>query len=123
MHKIMIVDDEPHIVKSVKTILEKRGYEVIGAESGRECLQKLEKERFDLILMDFFMPEMDGRMVIEEIRENPGLKGTKIAVLTSAEFRERGMEILKELNILDYIAKPIDIDDFTSRIKKIIEGK
>jgi len=118
----MIVDDEPHIVKSVKMILEKRGYDVIGAESGRECIQKLEKERVDLILMDFFMPEMDGRMVIEEIREIPDLKGTKIAILTSAEFRGRGMEILKELNILDYITKPIDIDDFTSRIKKIMKG-
>ena len=121
MSRIMVVDDEPHIVKSVKTILETMGYEVIGAESGDECMEKLEKEGVDLILMDFFMPGMDGRMVIEKIRENPDLKDTKIAFLTSAAFRGRGMGILEELNIVDYITKPIEIDDFISRMKKIIE--
>ena len=117
----MIVDDEPDIVELVKEILGFEGYTVVGATSGHECLKKLEKEPVDLILMDFFMPEMDGRMVIEKIRKNPGLKDMKIAVLTSAAFRKRGIKILKELNILDYITKPIEVDDFTSRIKKILK--
>ena len=121
MAKIMAVDDEPYIIESVKTILELEGYEVISAESGGECLKKLEKEPVDLILMDFFMPGMDGRMVIEKIREKPDLKDTKIAFLTSARFRERGMKIMKELDALDYITKPLEIDDFKSRIKKILE--
>ena len=117
----MIVDDEPYIIESVKTILEVQDYEVIGAESGDECLKKLEKEPVDLILMDFFMPQMDGRKVIEKIREKPDLKDTKIAFLTSARFRDRGITIMKKLNVMDYITKPLEIDDFTSRIKKIIE--
>jgi len=121
MSRIMIVDDEPDVVELLKEILEAEGYTVIGAESGYECLEKLEKEPVDLILMDFFMPEMDGRMVIEKIRENSKLGDTKIAFLTAAAFKKRGVEILKELDILDYIAKPIDVDDFTSRIKKIME--
>ena len=69
MTKIMIVDDEQEVIESIKTILELEGYEAVGAESGDECLKKLEKESVDLILMDFFMPGMDGRMVIEKIRE------------------------------------------------------
>jgi CheY-like chemotaxis protein len=117
----MIVDDEPYIIQSLKKVLEKEGFNVVGAESGSECLRKLQKEPADLILMDFFMPEMDGRMVIEKIRETPKLKDTKIAFLTSAAFGERGMEVLKELNILDYFTKPIDIDDFTSRIKNMLK--
>ena len=121
MSKIMIVDDEPDVVELVGEILEGEGYEVIGAESGDECLKKLEKEHVDLILMDFFMPGMDGRMVIEKIRETSRSRATKIAFLTSATFRKKGVEILKELDILDYIMKPIEIDDFTSRIKKIME--
>ena len=121
MPKVLIVDDEPDIIEAVKMILEKEGYEVIGAESGEECLKKLEEERVDLILMDFFMPEMDGRIVIEKIREIRDLKDIKIAFLTAATFKKRGMEIIKELNVLDYITKPIEVDDFTSRIKKIIE--
>ena len=121
MPKIMIVDDEPYVIESVKTILELEGYEVIGAESGADCMEKLKKEPVDLILMDFFMPGMDGRMVIEKIREIPNLKDAKVAFLTSARFRGRGMKIMKKLNIMDYIAKPLEIDDFTSRIRKILE--
>ncbi|ODS39107.1 MAG: hypothetical protein A7316_00440 [Candidatus Altiarchaeales archaeon WOR_SM1_86-2] len=122
MPRVMIVDDEPYIVKSVKTILEKEGYSVVGAESGDDCLKKLEKEPVDLILMDFFMPGMDGRAVIERIRENPDLKSTKIAFLTSASFREKGLEILDVLGVSDYIVKPIEVHNFTSKIKKIFKN-
>lgn len=122
MQKIMVVDDEPDIIESVKMILESEGYEVTGAENGEECLKKLKDMEVDLILMDFFMPQMDGRMVIENIRKKPGLKPVKIAFLTSATFRKRGMETLEELNISDYITKPIEIDDFIERIKKILSN-
>jgi len=118
----MIVDDEPYIVRSIKTVLESEGYSVVGAESGEECLRKLKKEPVDLVLMDFFMPEMDGRMVIEKIRENPGLKSVKVAVFTSAAFGESGMEVLKVLGVLDYITKPIDISEFISKIEKILKN-
>ena len=121
MHKILIVDDEPDVVKSFKKTLGREGYEVTGAGSGEECMEKLEKESVDLVLMDFFMHGMDGRMVVEKIRESPGLKNTKVAFLTSASFGERGIEILNELGVMDYITKPIEVNDFRTRIKKIIQ--
>ena len=122
MPKIMIVDDEKEVIESVRTVLEQEGYDAVSAESGGECIEKLEKEPVDLVLMDFFMPGMDGRMVIEKIRKTPGLKDTKIAILTSATFRKKGVETMKELNVLDYLTKPIDLDDFVSRIKKILKN-
>ena len=120
MPRIMVVDDEQDIIDSVKEILKMEGYEAVGVTSGGECLRELEKNPVDLILMDFFMPEMDGRIVIEKIRENPRLKNIKIAFLTSATFKKRGIETLKELNVSDYIMKPIEVEDFTSRVRKII---
>ena len=121
MPSVMIVDDEPEIIELTREILDSEGYTVIGAGSGEECIRKLKKEPVDLVLMDFLMPGMDGRMVIEEIRGTPDLKDTKIAFFTSATFRKRGKEIMKELNIVDYITKSFDRDDFISRIKKITE--
>jgi CheY-like chemotaxis protein len=120
MPRVMIVDDEPDVIELVTEILTGEGYDVVGAESGDECFKKLETEPVDLILMDFFMPGMDGRRVIEKIRENPRSKDIKIVFLTSATFRGRGMKVIDELKVLDYIAKPIDMDDFISRIKKIL---
>ena len=117
----MAVDDEPDIIESVKAILGRDGHIVIGANGGDECLEKLEKEQVDLILMDFFMPGMDGRLVIEKIREIPELRDVNIAFLTSADFGKRGMEIMGELGISDYITKPIKINEFTPRIKKILK--
>jgi CheY-like chemotaxis protein len=107
------------LLKFLKKILACEGYIVVCAQSGEECLEKLKNTQVDLILMDFFMPEMDGRMVIEEIRKISKLKNTKIAILTSALFKKRGVEIMNELNVPDYITKPIDLEDFTSRIKKL----
>jgi CheY-like chemotaxis protein len=120
--KIMVVDDEPDILESVSGLLESEGYDVIAAVDGAECLKKLDGGvKPDLILMDFFMPGMSGREVVEKIRLNPKTKNLKIAFLTVAEFKEKGMEILDNLKIADYLQKPIDIDNFSKRIKKILE--
>ena len=119
MTKIMVVDDEPDISESVKSLLESEGYDVTVAGDGKECLSKLGKEKPDLILMDFFMPGMSGREVVEAIRKKD--KDTKIAFMTVAEFRDAGMKKLYDLGISDYIPKPIDTKDLIGRIKKILQ--
>ena len=119
--KIMIVDDEPDILESVKVLLKSEGYDVITASDGDECLKKLDSGvKPDLILMDFFMPGMTGREVTEKIRKNPKTKNLKIAFLTVAEFKEKGMQSLSELDVADYIQKPVELADFTARIKKLL---
>ncbi len=119
--KIMIVDDEPDTIESFKTVLENEGFDIVTALSGRECLDKLKKEKVDLILIDFFMPEMSGRGTVERIRENPGLTDAKVAFLTVAGFRDKGKSILEELNVADYIRKSITVDEFIVRIKKMLK--
>ncbi len=119
--RIMIVDDEPDTVESFKTVLENEGFDIVTALSGRECLDKLKKEKVDLTLIDFFMPEMSGRETVERIRENPELTDAKVAFLTVAGFRDKGRSILEELNVADYIRKSITIDEFIVRIKKMLE--
>ena len=59
--KIMVVDDEQDILVLVKAVLEGAGFDVITAESGLDCLEKLKKEKPDMILMDMMMPKMSGR--------------------------------------------------------------
>lgn len=118
--KIMIVDDEENLVELVKAIFEQEGYEVIPAYSGKECLEKLEKIKPDLILMDMMMPEMTGKETTKKIRENPKTKNLKIAFLTVVRLSEVGMEEMKKLNVLDFITKPFDNEDLVRRVKKIL---
>jgi len=117
--KIMIVDDEPNICEAVKITLEAEGFKMLTALSGQECLDKLKNESVDLILMDFFMPEMNGRELCSKIRKDPRLASLPVVFLTVAQFGGIGKEKLRKLNITDYISKPFDNDDLVRTVKKI----
>lgn len=119
--KIMIVDDEPDICDVVKAVLERAGYEVVPAVGAPEGLEKLQKEKVDLILIDFFMPDMSGRELLERIRADSKLKSTRAAFLTAARFGDLGMEKLQKLGALDYIQKPFDAEDLIKRVKKMLK--
>jgi len=118
--KIMVVDDEESLQELVKAVLEQEGYDVVTAGDGKECLKKLENVKPDLILLDMMMPGMSGREVCERMRKNPVTKGLKVAFLTVAKFSETGKDVLKKMNVADYITKPFDNDDLVRRVKKIV---
>ncbi len=112
---IMVVDDEPDIRESVKTILERNGYNVVTAVNGDDLLKKLPKQKVDLILLDIMMPGTPVKEVI------PKIKGTKIAFLSVVRTSEAEREdLLKSKNIVDFIQKPFDIDELLSRVKKLV---
>ncbi len=112
---IMIVDDEPDIRETVKTVLEKNGYKVVTAENGDDCLKKLKESKPDLILMDIMMPGTPVKDVV------PQIKNTKIAYLSVVRTGEAEKEeLLKEKNIVDFIQKPFDINNLLKRVKKIV---
>lgn len=116
--KILIVDDEADTRTLIKMLLEREGYQVSTAKDGKEGINQLKKEKSDLVILDMFMPGMTGREMCEKIRKNPKIKGTKIVFLTISTFGAKGIEQLENLNVLDYIKKPIDINDFKKRIKR-----
>jgi CheY-like chemotaxis protein len=118
--KIMVVDDEADLCETLKLLLEGKGFKVLTALSGPEALRKLKKERVDLVLIDFLMPEMSGRELAEAIRKDPALRDLKLAFLTVATFGEIGTATLREFNILDYIQKPFDNEDLVRRVKKMV---
>jgi CheY-like chemotaxis protein len=77
--KILIVDDEPEIVEVCMRMLEAEGYEVEGAVSGREAIEKAREKEFDLLLADIVMPDMSGLETFQKIREfNPDITGVVI---------------------------------------------
>lgn len=116
----MVVDDEPGIQRSVKRVLEKEGYDIVTASSGRECLDKLEKEHVDLIILDIIMPDMDGGMVAKQIRENKKYDDTKIIHLSVLKQLPGQEAIQKKQNIEYHIAKPFDNKDLIKKVKQVI---
>jgi DNA-binding response OmpR family regulator len=118
--KILVVDDEPHMVELEKAILEMAKFEVITASDGNDALQKLEKGLPDLVLLDMMMPGMSGREVCERIRKNPKTKKLKVIFVTVARFSEVGKQVLEDMEVSDYITKPFENEDLVKRIKKVI---
>jgi CheY-like chemotaxis protein len=115
------VDDEPDIRVSIKQAVEGEGFETKAANNGKQALEILRKEKFDLVLMDIFMPEMSGRDAVEAMRKDAKLKNQKVAFLTVVNLSEQGQSIVKKLKPVDYFQKPIDLDDFGKRLKKLLK--
>ncbi|MEE9594938.1 MAG: response regulator, partial [Candidatus Hydrothermarchaeales archaeon] len=82
MVKILVVDDEPDILYLVNKVLSNKGYTVIKASSGLDAIDKVKKEKPDLVLLDVMMPEMDGWETCKIIRADDETKDTPIAMLT-----------------------------------------
>jgi DNA-binding response OmpR family regulator len=113
MKKIMIVDDDPDIRMTVKTIMEKEGYEVIEAVNGDDCLKKLESLNPDLILLDIMMP---GTPVNEVVKKIKGIKVVFVSVVRTLEAEKEGLTNQK--NVVGFIHKPFDIAELIKSVKK-----
>jgi DNA-binding response OmpR family regulator len=113
---ILIVDDEPEIVKLVRAYLEAAGYRVVTARDGREALQVTRHEKPDLIILDLTMPEMDGLEFIRRLRQE---KNTPIIMLT-ARVEETDRIIGLELGADDYISKPFSPREIVARVRAVL---
>jgi DNA-binding response OmpR family regulator len=114
--KIMIVDDNPDIVETLKTIMEAEGQKTDTAYNGKEFLAKTKKAKPDLVLLDVMMPGLTTKEIIEKLKAMK-LK-LKILLVTVVRFSDEEKDILmKSYNIVDYITKPFDVADLVKRVK------
>jgi len=112
--RILIVEDETGIVQFLQQGLEEEGYEITTASEGLMGLEIAQKENFDLILLDWLMPKMNGLEVCKTIREKN--KSTPIIFLTAKDTVQDTIEGLKA-GANDYIKKPFSFDELVERIK------
>lgn len=113
--KILVVDDEEYIVELLRINLKQHGYVPICAYSGMEALEKAQKLRPDLILLDIMMPDMDGLETCRRLKENQLLKKIPVIML-SAKSEETDKVIGLGLGADDYITKPFGIRELFARI-------
>jgi len=121
--KILVVDDDPHIVSLIKNRFEANSYEVITANDGEECIEKILSDKPDLVILDIMMPKVDGYNVLVGIKEIKAITGElpdiPIIVLTAvADPRVR--EMVEKEQIIDYMIKPFDSADLLSKVKKAL---
>ena len=118
--KILLVDDEELVIRSVGKLLQKQGYEVLMASSGEEAINLVQKEIIDLVVFDVRMPQMNGIEAIKAIRQYQKKVGRKAIpeILITGYADEHMMEEAEELKVADCLYKPFNVRDFLTCIKK-----
>lgn len=121
---ILIVDDDPDILEGILTILENQPYRLATARDGKKCLEMIEQEVPDLLILDLLMPRMDGWGVIREMRNDPRFAGVPIMVLTTviedASRRRYELETGMAMDVQDYVQKPAKPADLIQRIERLL---
>ena len=127
--KILVVDDDPDILDAISMILESRGYHLIFAHDGLECLDKLASEKPDLMILDLLMPKMDGFAVYRELQAPKWseYRGMPILILSSvreeASRRRYELETGQTLKPDEYVEKPVVPGVLLGRVEKLLERK
>ena len=116
--KIMIVDDEPDILTSLRIVFEHQNYEVITVNSGFDCINEVEKGFKGIILMDIMMPEIDGWETIQEIVNRGLIKNVAIEIITGKGTKDHQNMSALGSYVYDYLSKPLDMNELISSVKK-----
>jgi CheY-like chemotaxis protein len=95
-HKVLVVDDDPVISQLFEAAIKQAGYAVEVAFDGKEALEKMAKDKPDIIFLDLMMPQMSGFDVLEAIDKNPSLKGVRIFVMTAKNLTPRETDYLEQ---------------------------
>ena len=118
--KIMIVDDDPDILISIRIIFEEEGFEVLTVDSGNDCIKELERGFKGVILLDIMMPFMDGWDTIEEISKRGYQKNVIISILTANGTPDHEKMKGLESYVYDYITKPFNINQLILNVKGMV---
>ncbi|MEO8583149.1 MAG: response regulator transcription factor [Flavitalea sp.] len=117
-YSVLLVEDEENLHDALKLNLELEGYEITSAYDGNQALQKIEKEYFDLIIMDVMLPEVDGINVTENIR----LQNNEVPILIlSAKNTSADRVFGLKKGADDYLTKPFNLEELLLRVQKLIE--
>src|SRR4030066_590193 len=118
--KILVVDDEVDLVKTIQFSLELGGYKVLVSYNGEDALNQARKENPDLILLDIMLPKLDGYKVCRLLKFDEQYKHIPILMMT-AKTQEKDKLMGKETGADEYITKPFDMDELMGKIKEYLK--
>lgn len=119
--KILVCDDERHIVRLIQVNLERHGYQVVTAYDGKEGLEKARAEKPDLMVLDVMMPYMDGFEVLKTLKREPETENLPVIMLT-AKAQDKDVFEGYHYGADMYLTKPFNPMELISFVKRIAQG-
>ncbi|MGW8317675.1 MAG: response regulator [Candidatus Promineifilaceae bacterium] len=124
---ILVVDDDPDILENIITVLETQPFRLATARDGKKCMEMIEQEIPDLLILDLLMPRMDGWGVIREMRSEPRYAHVPIMVLTTviedASRRRYELETGIAMDVQEYVQKPVKPGELIRRVERLLKLK
>ncbi|NQT72757.1 MAG: response regulator [Chloroflexi bacterium] len=120
--KVLVVDDDPGIVRLMERFLQREGYEVITATNGLQALKTAKNEQLELIILDLMLPGVDGFEVCHRLRSEPNTSGVPI-VMVSGKAEEKDREAAAEAGADAYLLKSADPSELHQQVKEILSRK
>jgi two-component system KDP operon response regulator KdpE len=118
--QVLIVDDEPAILRFLRTSLSAQGYQTIEAETGAQALTSLARNRVDVVVLDLGLPDLDGLEVLKRLRES----GSSVPVIVlSSRADEPGKVKALDLGADDYVTKPFGMDELLARLRAALRHR
>jgi DNA-binding response OmpR family regulator len=120
---ILCIEDEPEMIDLIRLILNRHGFEIRGANGGKEGLEIIRKDHPDLVLLDLMMPDMDGWEVYQQMKADDVTKNIPVIVVTA---RAQSIEKVLGLHIAkvdDYIVKPFSPQELLTSVDKVLDRK
>lgn len=119
MSSILVLDDSASIRQMMRVALSGTGHEITGAANGVQGLQQLERTRFDLIITDLNMPEMDGLTFIKELRKRPEQSGVPVLFVTT-ETRDTVKQQARSAGATGWISKPFSTEQLCRVVERVL---
>jgi CheY-like chemotaxis protein len=123
MYKVLLVDDEQSVLDSIGDVLSENGYEVLKTSNGTQALELLSKTEVDLILLDIIMPGLNGREVMQRIKQDPMMSMTPVIFLTNVDpsSNDRLMEEIMAEPPMFYLVKGnCSTEDVLNKVKQVL---
>ena len=117
MKKVLICDDDDGIVEVIKIVLEEKGYKVETLGSSEDVVEKINKVKPSLILLDLWMPHLTGQEIAVELRKDPITRNIPIVIISASSNTKR---ISQDIKASDCLLKPFDIDDLEKVVEKYL---
>jgi len=126
--KILVLDDEPHVVKYLETLLNDNGYDTVSAPNGKDGMAKAKSEKVDLVCLDMSMPEQSGVRFYRNLKDDPELSSTPVVIVTAVTGYGGDPEPFKQFLSTRkqvpppeaFLSKPIDQQEFLDTVARVL---
>jgi DNA-binding response OmpR family regulator len=118
---LLLVEDDPDILKLLSTTLAFRGYRVATACNGREGLDAIRQERPAIVIADIMMPKLDGFGLVHRMRINPETRTIPVIFITATFLSPEDREFALDIGVTRFIQKPLDMDKFLETLDKLVK--